>query len=91
MGTVALRFQVAGVPVVCRFLVSDAVDEAMLGINFLEENDCQWDFVRGCIVIAGKKVALVRRPHRPVVRRVYVQENVMVPPWVQVDVPVRLA
>jgi len=62
-----------------------------LGIDFLEENDCQWDFVRGCIVIAGREVVLVRRPNRPVVRRVYVQENVMVPPCTQVDVPVRLA
>jgi len=45
MGTVTLRFEVAGAPVFCKFLVSDDVDEPMLGIDFLEANDCQWDFV----------------------------------------------
>ena len=56
MGTVTLRFEVAGPPVFCTFLVSDAVDEPMLGIDFLEANDCQWDFVRGNIIIAGREV-----------------------------------
>ena len=90
MGMVTLRFEVAGVPVHCRFLVSDAVDEPMLGIDWLEENDCQWDFVLGTIIVVGK-VVLICRPHRPVVRRVYVQEDVLVPPWTQMAIPVRLA
>jgi len=64
MGMVTLRFEVAGVPVHCRFLVSDAVHEPMLGIDWLEENDCQWDFVQGTIVDTGKKVVLIGRPHR---------------------------
>ena len=28
-----------------------------------------------------KEVALVNRPRRPVIRRVYVEENAVVPPW----------
>ena len=91
MGTVTVNFEVAGVPVYCRFLVSDAVDEPMRGIDWLEANDCVWDFVRGAIKIAGKEVALVNRPRRPVIRRVYVEENAVVPPWTQMNVPVRLA
>ena len=47
--------------------------------------------MRGTITIAGREVTLVGRPRRPAVRRVYVQENVLVPPLAQVDVPVRLA
>ena len=46
MGTVTLGFQVDGVPTNCNFLVSDAVDEPMLGIDWLQENNCHWDFVR---------------------------------------------
>jgi len=91
MGTVMVRFEVAGVPVHNRFLVSDAVDEPMLGIDWLQANNCAWDFVRGTIKIAGKEVALVNRPRRPAVRRVYVGENAVVPPRTQVNVPVRLA
>lgn len=91
MGVVTIKFHVAGVPVSCKFLVSDAVDEPMLGIDWLERNDCTWDFVRGTLVISGKEVPLVGRPRKPVIRRVYVMDDVRVPPWTQVDVPVRLA
>lgn len=91
MGVVTIKFHVAGVPVSCKFLVSDAVDEPMLGIDWLERNDCTWDFVRGTLVISGKEVPLVGRPRKPVIRRVYVMDDVWVPPRTQVDVPVRLA
>ena len=91
MGSVNLRFEVAGVPVSCNFLVSDAVDEPMFGIDWLEENNCHWDFVQGKLNIAGREVSLVGRPNRPVVRRMYVQEDVLVPAWTQASVPVRLA
>jgi len=54
MGTVTIRFQVDGIPTHCNFLVSDVVVEPMLGIDWLQENNCQWDFARGTIMIAGK-------------------------------------
>ena len=90
MGTVLVKFEVAGVPVHSRFLVSDAVDEPMLGIDWLQANECVWDFVRGTIKIAGK-VAFVNRPRRPAIRRVYVSENAVVPPRTEINLPVRLA
>ena len=55
MGTVTLRFELAALPVHCRFLVSDAVDEPMLRIDWLTANDCHWDFVRGTIKIGGMR------------------------------------
>ena len=91
MGTVTLRFEVADVPVHCKFLVSDAVDEPMLGIDWLTANNCHWDFTRGILMIKGQEVSLLERPRRPTVRRVYVEESVFVPPLTQVTVPVRLA
>ena len=91
MGAVTIEFEVAGVPVDCRFLVSDAVDEPMLGMDWLERNNCNWDFVRGTLLISDKEVPPVGRPRRPVVKRVYVMGDVLVPPRTQVDVPVRLA
>jgi len=90
LGTVTVNFEVAEVPVYCRFLVSNAVDEPVLGIDWLEANDCAWDFVHGTIKIAGKEVALVNRPCRLAIRRVYLEENVVFPPWTQVNVPLRL-
>ena len=77
LGTITVNFKVAGVPVYCRFLVSDAVDEPMLGIDWLEANDCAWDFVRGTIRIAGKEVTLkrVETGKSPFVRNPYAQES----------------
>ena len=49
MGTLTLRFQVDGVPTHSNFLVSDAVDEPILGIDWLQENNCQWDFARALL------------------------------------------
>ena len=90
MGAVTIRFDVAGVPVQCRFLVSNAVDEPLLGIDWLEGNNCTWDFVHGKLLIAGQEVPLVGRPRRSVVRRAYVMEDVVIPTRSQVNVPVRL-
>jgi len=62
----------------------------MLGIDWLERNYCTWDFVHGTLVISGVEVPLVGRPRRPVVRRAYVIEDVVVPPWTEVNIPIRL-
>ena len=91
VGTTMVRFEVAGRPVQCHFLVSDAVDEPMLGIDWLEANLCRWDFQSGTLTVAGTAVPLVSKPRGAVVRRVYVEQNVTVPPRTQVEVPVRLA
>ena len=91
MGAVTINFAVADIPVSCRFLVSDAVDEPMLGIDWLERNNCAWDFTRRSLTISGREVPLVGPPRRPTIRRVYVMEDVVVPPLAQVEVPVRLA
>jgi len=90
MGAVTISFELAAVPVNCRFLVSDAVDEPLLGIDWLERNNYAWHFVRGTLLISGKEVSLVGRPRRPTVRRVYAEENVVVTPRTEVEVPVRL-
>ena len=59
--------------------------------DWLTTNDCHWDFTRGILMIKGQEVSLLERPRRPIVRRVYVEENVFVPPLTQVTVPIRLA
>jgi len=63
----------------------------MLGIDWLEANDCKWNFSSGSILLAGKEIPLCGRPRKPAVRRVYVEENVSIPPRSQANVPVILA
>jgi len=58
---VTINFAVADIPLSCRFLVSDAIDEPTLGIDWLERNNCAWDFTRRSLIILGREVLLVRQ------------------------------
>jgi len=68
-------------------LVSDEVEETMLGIDWLTENRCKWHFVERQVEIKGQMIPLRNRRFLAGVRRVRVAEDVCVPPGTQVDVP----
>ena len=90
-GTVRMQFDLEGMPLEAEFLVSDAVDEMMLGIDWLTENACQWKFDERAIVIAGRQITLHSRPSRALIRRIYVEQPVVLPPRSVTNVPVRMA
>jgi hypothetical protein len=58
LGTVGVCLEAAGLSVQARFLVSDTVDEPMLGIDWLVANGCSWDFVNGIVTIGGREIRL---------------------------------
>lgn len=62
----------------------------MLGIDWLTANNCQWLFDKRTLVVAGKHIPLKGRPSRVLIRRVYVQEDLLVPPDMETHVPVRV-
>ena len=90
LGTVNLSFKAAGVVLCEDFLVSEDIDEIILGFHWLKRNKCQWLFDKGIIVIDGVNIPLKQRPSNSRVRRIYVRESVVIPPDVQVNVPVRM-
>jgi len=90
LGGMRLGFTVKGQFLTADLLVSDFVDEILLGIDWLTQNECQWDFVRKEVKIAGQTVPLKSRPSRATVRRVWVEENVCVQPGTQANVPVKM-
>jgi len=71
-------------------LVSDCVDEIMLGVDFLTQHNCRWYFDRKQIDIDGQVVPLKSQPSHATVRRVIVQEDTCVAPRTQTNVPVQL-
>ena len=83
-------FAVQGVSMCADLLVSDEVDEIMLGIVWLTENKCSWHFKQGQVEVQGRKVPLHSRQSLVGVRRVRVAEDVCVPPVTQANVPVKL-
>ena len=88
LGSTRLHFTVSGKPLYADVLVSDSVDECILGYDFLRRNHCKWLFDDGILIIDGLSVKLKHRPSRCNVRRIYVGESVVVPAEMQVNVPV---
>ena len=74
LGSVRISFTVCGIPVSTTFLVSEAVDEPMLGLDWLTENHCIWNYGEGILLIGEASIQLQTRPRRAAVRRVYVAE-----------------
>ena len=71
-------------------LVSENVEEVKLGIDWLEVNNCVWDFKTGQLCINGQPVTTLSRCSYVKCRRVLVQECQEIPPRSQQDVTARL-
>jgi predicted aspartyl protease len=84
----ALNINVNGVFISVEVVVSDAVDELILGVPFLRQHACQWNFETSHLSIDGKAARLQSRPSRNQVRRIYAQRDVRIPPNHAIDVPV---
>jgi len=89
LGRTVLPFRLNGNLIETSVLVSNDIEEPMLGSDWLTEHDCVWDFKSKQILVDGKKA--VTRPRRGPLwcRRVYLQHDVVIPPKRQVDVTVR--
>ena len=61
-------------------VVSDNVQEPMLGIDWLTEHQCVWDFSRGKITIRGCVFSLHSRKNDSACRRVVAADYHEIPP-----------
>ena len=89
-GATRLHFQIQDMKVYADVLVSEDIDEFILGYDFLERNNCEWLFTQHLIVINGVSVPLRSRQSKSSVRRIYAREPVIIPPDSSVNVPVRM-
>jgi len=64
-------------------LVSEHVDEILLGLTFLEENQCVWQFANRKIEIAGREYPLFAHKLAGSIRRITVQDNTTISPRCQ--------
>jgi len=62
MGSVRMLSTVSGIPVSTTFLVSEAVDEPMLGLDWLTEKKYIWKYVEGIMCIGDSSIQLQARP-----------------------------
>ena len=90
-GSVCLDFSVNGLFLSAQMLVSDEIDEMILGFSWMCENRCVWQFHNAVMLIRGVPVRLISKSSNYAkIRCVYVRENVSVPADYRVNVPVRL-
>ena len=82
-------FSVAGVNLQHKFLVSDAIEEIIFGSDWLTENQCSWDFLKGTLWLRSTSesipVHLIGTGGRQCIRRIYATETVELQPGTQSD------
>ena len=90
LGEVAISFRLQGVPASANVVVAESVEDLILGIDWISENKCQWDFGRGVIRIHDNILRLHSRPHQGRVRRIYAERDTVIPAGHQGDVSVNV-
>ena len=71
-------------------LVSEDVEEVMLGIDWLERYSCIWDFKTGSLCIDGQPAVILTRRGHIKCRRVLAQGYQEIPPRSQMDVSAKV-
>jgi len=71
-------------------LVSEDVEEVMLGADWLHDYGCVWHFRTGGLSVTGQPTVALTRRARMRCRRVFVQEYQKIPPRSQVDITARV-
>ena len=90
LGSVFFDLRVGNQMLSEKFLIADAIDEPILGLQFLQKNRCTWSFEFCTLTVNGELVKLKQRPGTSEVRRIYVRESVCVPANTTSNIPVRL-
>ena len=88
MGMVTLEATLGNNILQIRALVSEHVCDAMLGVDWLEDQGATWDFARGEIRIANTIYPLKSRPNRMLwSRRVVIADDVTIPASSEMEIP----
>jgi len=90
LGQATLKVKLGIIEMDVRFVVTDNLEEVLFGYDWLSQHECQWDFKGNFIVIDGIRFQLRQRPSRAFVRRIYVDQESIVPAYHQANVPVKI-
>ena len=88
LGEITIEFLVFGFHTECRVVISDVVTELILGIDWLQKNQCVWNFGSNLFAINGHHRRLRCEKTSHAVRRILVGDEIMIPGWHTLEVPV---
>jgi len=84
-GDIDLHFTIDGHAMTASVSMSRAIDDMMLGSDWLVKNECHWDFAAGTIY--DRLIRTYQRRHVDMCRRITVTEEFIVPPPYEANVP----
>ena len=90
LGLTVIHFTIEGEEVSATVMVSDQIEEPMLGYDWLCNQDIIWNFNAKQVLFRNKPVRLKPRTSPVSVSRVYVREKVDIAPYSEQNVHVRL-
>ena len=90
-GEVELTLTISGHEVTAAVVVSEEVNDLILGMDWLGCHRCRWSFAQNLIEIDGKVVRLISRPRQNMPRGIYAVENIVILAGHTTKVPVTMA
>ena len=88
LGETVVHFTVDGFSTSCRVVVTEAITDLILGIEWLQRNQCVWDFGSNSFTIKGHRGRLKCRRTKRALRRILVSDEIVIPGFHTVNVPV---
>ena len=70
-------------------VMTEHMDEVILGLTWLQEQEAMWNFRAGQLTIQGETHLLLGGVDAAICRRLVVQEQVVIPARSQMDVPTK--
>jgi len=90
LGDTNLHFEVDGNRFEANVSVLPAIDDFLLGSDWLEANGAKWDFATGTLHLGDRVIRAYRRTLGKTCRQVTVSEDFIVPARHEANVPVRM-
>jgi len=85
-----LHFEVDGNRFEANVSVSSAIDDFLLGSDWLEANEAKWDFATGTLHLGDREIRAYRRTLGRVCRQVVVSDDFVIPARHEANVPVKM-
>ena len=87
IGTVTVRAKLGGRTITMDRLVSEHIQEVILGLDWLESQGANWNFCEVKLTIGEETHVLLSATRGVVCRRLVAQESVIIPARSEMDVP----
>jgi hypothetical protein len=90
-GNIQLNCRIRSVPISIHFQVANIAEDAILGMSFFVQNQCQLLLDQGILSIQGKHLACIDQSGYPISSKIQVLRNIQIPAETEMQIPCKLA